>query len=146
MFDLLAAFNRPGAPFAASLVLAGLVVLLSLVPLGAARSQADFTMADMAAPRAMFERLPAWGRRASWAHQNSSEGFTLHAPACLLALVSGTTAPAAILAAWLFPLLRLIYIGAYVGNIPPLRGLCWASGVLCSGILYLEGLRSVVLR
>ena len=68
MFDLLAAFNRPGAPFAASLVLAGLVVLLSLVPLGAARSQADFTMADMAAPRAMFERLPAWGRRASWAH------------------------------------------------------------------------------
>ena len=47
-------------------------------------------------------------------------------------------------AAWLHPLLRLLYIGAYVGNIPPLRGLCWASGLLCSGILYLEGLKAVL--
>ena len=144
MFDLLAAFNRPGAPFAASLVLAGLVVLLSLVPLGAARSQADFSLADLAAPRAMFERLPAWGRRASWAHQNCFEAFTLHAPACLLALVAGVSAPIAMAAAWLHPLLRLLYIGAYVGNVPPLRGLCWASGLLCSGILYLEGLKAVL--
>ena len=42
------------------------------------------------------------------------------------------------------PLLRLLYIGAYVGNIPPLRGLCWASALLCSGILYLEGLKAVL--
>ena len=146
MANLLGAITSPGAPFATSLVLAGLVVILSILPLGAARSQADFTMADMAAPRAMFERLPAWGRRASWAHQNSFEGFTLHAPACLLTLISGTTAPAAVVAAWLFPLLRLIYIGAYVGNIPPLRGVCWASALLCSGIVYLEGLRAVLLR
>ena len=46
--------------------------------------------------------------------------------------------------AWLHPLLRLLYIGAYVGNVPPLRGLCWASGLLCSGILYLEGLKAVL--
>jgi uncharacterized MAPEG superfamily protein len=78
-----------GAPFAASLVLAGLVVVLSVVPLGAARSQANFTMADLQAPRAMFERLPAWGKRASWAHQNSLEAFSLHAPACLLCLLAG---------------------------------------------------------
>ena len=44
----------------------------------------------------------------------------------------------------LHPLLRLLYIGAYVGNVPPLRGLCWASGLLCSGILYLEGLKAVL--
>ena len=146
MVNLHGALTSPGAPFATSLVLAGLVVILSILPLGAARSQADFTMADMAAPRAMFDRLPPWGRRASWAHQNSFEGFTLHAPACLLALISGTMAPAAVTAAWLFPLLRLVYIGAYVGNIPPLRGLCWASALLCSGIVYLEGLRAVLLR
>ena len=41
-------------------------------------------------------------------------------------------------------LLLLLYIGTYVGNIPPLRGLCWASGLLCSGILYLEGLKAVL--
>jgi len=132
------------APYAWSLVLAGAVVVLSVVPLGAGRSKADFTMADMAAPRAMFDRLPAWGKRASWAHQNSFEAFTLHAPACLLCLIAGPTAPVAIAAAWLHPLLRLVYVGAYVGNVPPLRGMTWAAGLLCSGLLYVEGLRALL--
>jgi uncharacterized MAPEG superfamily protein len=132
------------APYAWSLVLAGAVVVLSVVPLGAGRSKADFTLADMAAPRAMFDRLPGWGKRASWAHQNSFEAFTLHAPACLLCLIAGPTAQVAIAAAWLHPLLRLVYLGAYVGNVPPLRGMCWAAGLLCSGLLYVEGLRAVL--
>ena len=86
----------PAAPFAWSLVLSGGSVVASILPLGAARSAANFEMKDMAAPRAMFERYPAWGKRASWAHQNSFEAFTLHAPAALLALMavarSGTLA------------------------------------------------------
>jgi len=137
-----------GAPFAWSLVLSGAVVIASLIPLGAARSQADFTPADLAAPRAMFERLPAWGKRANWAHQNSFEAFTLHAPACLLALVAaahGWVPPAlAIGAAWFHPLLRLAYIGAYVANIPPLRSLCWAGAILCTALLYSGGLQAVL--
>ena len=72
------------APYAWSLVLAGGSVVASLIPLGAARSAANFQLEDMAAPRAMFERFPDWGKRASWAHQNSFEAFTLHAPAALL--------------------------------------------------------------
>ena len=130
--------------FAWSLCLAGAVVVLSTVPLGAARSRADFTMADMAAPRAMFERLPAWGKRAAWSHQNCFEAFSLHAPAALLCLVAGVTNPVAIAAAWIHPALRLAYVGMYVGNVPPLRGLCWAGGLVCSGILYVEGLRAVL--
>ncbi|MEI6030844.1 MAG: MAPEG family protein [Synechococcaceae cyanobacterium ELA739] len=137
-----------GAAYGWSLVLSGAVVVASLIPLGAARSQADFTPADLAAPRAMFERLPAWGKRANWAHQNCFEAFSLHAPACLLALVAaqGGSAPAALAlaAAWLHPLLRLGYIGAYVANLPPLRSLCWAGGILCTAILYSEGLRGVL--
>jgi uncharacterized MAPEG superfamily protein len=43
-------------------------------------------MAVLAAPRAIFERLPAWGKRAAWAHQNCFEALTLHASACLLCL------------------------------------------------------------
>ncbi|MEA5401148.1 MAPEG family protein, partial [Synechococcus sp. BA-124 BA4] len=39
-----------------SLLLSGAVVILSLVPLGAGRASADFTPADLAAPRAMFDR------------------------------------------------------------------------------------------
>jgi len=141
------------APFAWSLLLAAGVVVFSTVPLGAARSQANFQMADLAAPRAMFERLPAWGKRAAWAHQNCFEAFTLHAPAALLCLLAGVGAApegaplgvtAAVAAAWLHPALRLAYIGAYLGNVPPLRGLCWAGGLTCSGILYLEGLKAVL--
>jgi len=123
--------------FAWSLVLSAGVVFASLIPLGAARSQADFVPADLAAPRAMFERLPAWGKRANWAHQNSFEAFGLHAPACL-------TAALAVAAAWLHPLLRLGYIGAYIANLPPLRSLCWAAAVLCTAILYSEGLRGLL--
>jgi uncharacterized MAPEG superfamily protein len=119
-------------------------VVFSTVPLGAARSKANFEMADLAAPRAMFERLPAWGKRAAWAHQNCFEAFSLHAPATLLCLLAGVSGPAAVVAAWLHPALRLAYIGAYVGNIPPLRGICWAGGLTCSGILYAEGLKALL--
>jgi uncharacterized MAPEG superfamily protein len=137
-----------GGAFAWSLVLSGAVVVASLIPLGAARSQADFQASDLAAPRAMFERLPAWGKRANWAHQNCFEAFTLHAPACLLALLAarGGAVPAglALAAAWLHPALRLGYIAAYVANVPLLRSLCWAGGILCTALLYSEGLRGVL--
>ncbi|MEB3234153.1 MAG: MAPEG family protein, partial [Cyanobacteriota bacterium] len=132
------------APFAWSLCLAAAVVVLSIVPLGAARSQADFTPADLAAPRAMFERLPTWGKRASWAHQNSFEAFILFAPACLLALVGGAEGVNVTLFSLAWPLLRLGYIGAYVANLPPLRSLCWAAAMVCTGVLYVEGLRGVL--
>ncbi|MCP9927857.1 MAPEG family protein [Cyanobium sp. CH-040] len=149
----LAAPAAAAAPFAWSLLLAAGVVVFSTVPLGAARSQANFQMADLAAPRAMFERLPAWGKRAAWAHQNCFEAFTLHAPAALLCLLAGVGAAtegaplavkAAVAAAWLHPALRLAYMGAYLGNVPPLRGLCWAGGLTCSGILYLAGLQAML--
>ena len=140
--------QTPAAPYALSLVFSGAVVIASVIPLGAARSQADFTMDDMKAPRAMFDRLPAWGKRASWAHQNSFEAFTLHAPAALLALMAvmnGASLPSsAAIAAFAQPALRLAYIAAYVGNVPPARGLCWASGLVCTGILYSEGLKALI--
>lgn len=132
------------APFAWSLLLAAGVVVFSIVPLGAARSQANFQMVDLAAPRAMFERLPAWGKRAAWAHQNCFESFTLHAPAALLCLLAGVSSPVALIAAWLHPALRLAYIGVYVGNVPAVRGLCWAGGLVCSGVLYVEGVKAVL--
>ena len=138
----------PAAPFAWSLVLSGGSVVASILPLGAARSAANFEMKDMAAPRAMFDRYPAWGKRASWAHQNSFEAFTLHAPAALLALmavIQGASLPiTAVIAAFAQPALRLAYIAAYVGNVPPARGLCWASGLVCTGILYSEGLKALI--
>jgi len=92
----------------------------------------------------MFERLPSWGKRANWAHQNSFEAFTLFAPACLLALVTGVHGPLATGLALAWPALRLAYIGAYVANLAPLRSLCWAGAMVCTGVLYVEGLRAVL--
>ena len=147
--SLLQLFTATSAtPYAWSLVLAGGSVVASIIPLGAARSASNFEMKDMAAPRAMFDRFPAWGKRASWAHQNSFEAFTLHAPAALLALMAvmqGASLPTtALIAAFAQPALRLAYIAAYVGNVPPARGLCWASGLVCTGILYSEGLKALI--
>lgn len=31
---------------------------------------------DIAAPRALFDKLPAYAQRATWAHQNSFESFS----------------------------------------------------------------------
>ena len=137
------------APYAWSLIFSGCSVVASILPLGAARSAANFEMKDMAAPRAMFDRYPAWGKRASWAHQNSFEAFNLHAPAAVLALIAslqtGALPATAVVAAFAHPALRIAYIAAYVGNIPPARGLCWATGLLCSGILYSEGLKALLI-
>jgi len=130
--------------FAWALCLMGAVVMVSIVLTGAGRAKADFTMADLQAPRAMFERLPAFGQRAVWAQENSWEALTLGAPAMLLCLISGVSSPTAIAAAWIWPGIRFIYLVAYVSNVPPLRGLCWATGVTAVGICYVEGLRAVI--
>ena len=62
----------------------------------------------------------------------------------MAALQTGALPGLAAAAALLQPALRLVYIGAYVGNVPPLRGLCWASALLCTGVLYLEGLKALL--
>ena len=130
------------SPYMWSLLLSSGVVFLSIAPLTFGRIKAGYNVNNMAAPRALFDKLPAFGKRAVWAHQNCFESFSIHAPSCLLvllALLNGAEVnlfPA--LASLLHPVLRVVYIIAYVGNIPPLRGLCWAVSTFCSGILYLE--------
>jgi uncharacterized MAPEG superfamily protein len=31
-----------------------------------------------------------------------------------------------------------------VANLPPVRSLCWAGAMVCTGILYIESLRSLM--
>jgi uncharacterized MAPEG superfamily protein len=62
----------------------------------------------------------------------------------LLCLVAGAAGPWGVVAARLHPALRLAYIAVYVGNVPAVRGLCWAGGLACSGLLYVEGLKAVL--
>lgn len=105
------------AAFAWALCLMGAVVIASIVLTGAGRAKADFTLDDLKAPRAMFNRLPPFGQRAVWAQENSWEALTLGAPAMLLCLVAGVESSTAIAASWIWPAVRVVYLFAYVGRV-----------------------------
>ena len=84
-------------PYVWSLVLSLGTLLISIILIYIARFQAKLEIKDLAALHTMFDRYPAWGKRASWAQQNSFESFTIHAPAALLAVIAsfnGQTLPA----------------------------------------------------
>ena len=128
------------APYVWSLVLSFATVILSILPLYVARFKAQFEMSDLSSLRAMFDRYPAWGKRASWAQQNSFESFSLHAPAILLAIlavVNGFDLPIlAVVVAFAHPIFRTLYILAYLADISLLRSVCWFLGLLRSALLY----------
>ena len=126
--------------FAWSLCLSVVVVLLSTIPLTLGRIKAGYSMENMSAPRALFDELPDFGKRAVWCHQNCWESISIHAPACLLCILTSPDSNLSLLAAWIHPFLRFLYIGAYVFNIPVARGLIWASGILSTLVLYKEGI------
>ncbi len=126
--------------FAWSLCLSVVVVLLSTIPLTLGRIKAGYSMDNMSAPRALFDELPDFGKRAVWCHQNCWESISMHAPACLLCIISSPDSNLSLLAAWIHPFLRFLYIGAYVFNIPVARGLIWASGIFTTLVLYKEGI------
>jgi uncharacterized MAPEG superfamily protein len=135
-------------PYVWSLILSFAALLISIILLYAARFSARLEVKDLAALRSMFDRCPAWGKRASWAQQNSFEAFAMHAPAALLAVVAvlnGHTLPGiAVTVALAHPLLRVAYISAYLLNVPIARSVAWFLGLLCSGILYGVGLEALM--
>ena len=126
--------------FALSLCFSSLVVIFSILPLTIGRIKAGYSTSNMSAPRALFDELPDFGKRAVWCHQNCWESLSMHAPACLLCLISSPNSEICIYASLFHPFIRLLYIGAYVFDRPRIRGLCWASGIFSTVILYKEGL------
>jgi len=90
---------------------------------------------DTYAPRAMFDKLPPYAQRATWAHQNSFEAFMVFAAAALMAYVVGVNSPLAALSAVLFVAARLLYSIFYILNIPILRSLMFGVGSLGSATL-----------
>ena len=148
MSDLSQAPALSSAPYLWSLVLSFGTLLVSIVLLYIARFSSRLEFKDLGSLRSMFDRFPAWGKRASWAQQNSFEAFTIHAPAALLAVVavlSGHALPAiSVVVAWAHPVLRVAYIFAYLFNVPIARSVTWFLGLLCSGILYGVGLGALM--
>jgi uncharacterized MAPEG superfamily protein len=98
---------------------------------------------DFSAPRTMFDKLPPYAQRATWAHQNSFETFMVFSVAAMMAYVTGVNSPWAVVAAIAFIVARLLYSIFYIVNIPILRSLMFAIGGLGSATLFILSLIQV---
>lgn len=91
---------------------------------------------DQSAPRAMFEQLPDYAKRATWAHQNSFEALIIYGLAALMAYATGVESTWAKIAAIAWVVARSLYSVFYIINIPLGRSLMFAIGSLCGWTLF----------
>jgi uncharacterized MAPEG superfamily protein len=91
---------------------------------------------DQSAPRAMFEQLPDYAKRATWAHQNSFEALTIYGLAALMAYATKVESTWATIAAIAFLVSRFLYSVFYILNFPIGRSLMFAIGSLCGWTLF----------
>jgi uncharacterized MAPEG superfamily protein len=85
----------------------------------------------------MFDKLPGYGQRATWAHQNSFESFGLFAAACLMVYVAGKYTDWTGILALAHVAARLGYSLAYIADWPFVRSGFWVLSVSCIGGLML---------
>jgi len=95
------------------------------------------------APRAMFDKLPPYAQRATWAHQNSFETFIIFSAAALMAYVTGQSSSVAVGAAIAFVIARAFYSLFYIFNIPWARSLMFGIGTLSCVTLFVLSLSTV---
>lgn len=119
------------------IVAAAVLIYLPFLVVGYARVQVGY---DLSSPRAMFDKLPPYAQRATWAHQNSFEAFPIFAAAALMAYVTGQNSALAVGAAIVFLIARSLYSVFYILNIPLARSLMYAIGTACSGTLFVLSL------
>ncbi|MDF0556119.1 MAPEG family protein [Kamptonema sp. UHCC 0994] len=98
---------------------------------------------DLNAPRAMFDKLPAYAQRATWAHQNSFETFVVFAAAALMAYATGQNSDQAGWAALVFVITRLLFSVFYILNVPLARSLMFGIGSFCTATLFILSLITV---
>lgn len=125
--------------FLISIVAAAILIYVPYLAVFYGRLQVGY---DIAAPRALFDKLPPYAQRATWAHQNSFEAFPIFTAAALMAYVTGQNSPLAVNAAITFAIARLLYSIFYIANIPLGRSLMFAIGSFCSGTLFVLSILS----
>jgi uncharacterized MAPEG superfamily protein len=123
-----------------SLVGAVILVYVPFLVVGFARFQLGY---DASAPRAMFDKLPAYAKRATWAHQNAFEALIIYSAAALMAYSTGVDSPWARIVAIAFLAARFGHSIFYIFNISLARSLMFAIGSTCSGILFILSLMRV---
>lgn len=91
---------------------------------------------DPNAPRAIFDKLPPYAQRATWAHQNAFESFTLFAPAAILVCLAQAASPYTNAVVVTYLVTRLAHSVFYIAGIAALRGLAWIASIACIASLY----------
>ncbi|QKQ77209.1 MAPEG family protein [Nostoc sp. TCL240-02] len=112
--------------------IAAAVVLIYLPFLVVAYARVRIGKEMLATPRAMVDKLPPYAQRATWAHQNTFEAFMIFAAAALMAYVTGVNSFTGQIAVIAFVVARLLYSVFYILNIPLLRSLMFATGIVSS--------------
>ena len=108
-----------------SIAAAAALVYFPYLLVAATRFQVGY---DMSAPRSTFDKLPDYGKRATWAHQNSWEAFILYTAAALMAYITKQDSPAIVNSAIGFMGARLLYSVFYIIDFPIGRSLMFGIG------------------
>ena len=116
-----------------SIVAAAISVYLPFLLVAYARAKVGY---NTSAPRAMFDQLPDYANRATWAHQNGFETFMIYSAAALMAYVTGVSSSLAAVCAIAFVILRLLFSLFYITNVPIARSLMFGLGSLCTYTLF----------
>lgn len=98
---------------------------------------------DLGAPRAMFEKLPDYAKRATWAHQNSFETFIVFVAAAFMAYLTEQDSVLTVGAAIAFVIGRFFYSIFYILDVPIGRSLMFAISSSGTAILFVLSLISV---
>jgi uncharacterized MAPEG superfamily protein len=136
----------PTLPFSTPVLLLGSIaaasalIYLPLVLVAIGRAQIG--MEAIATPRAVVDKLSPPAQRATWAHANGFETFSVYAAAALVAYVTGVQSPEAGWAAIAFVAARTFYPLFYIANIPAGRALCFVIGSICTFNLFVAGLQA----
>jgi len=125
---------------AASLVVATVLIYFPYIFVVIGRVQAGF---DVAAPRALFDKLPPFAQRAVWAHENSFETFMPFAAAVLLTLLTHVETQTVAIASVSFVVARFLYSIFYIANIPIGRSLMFGVGTAATFTLFLQSLAAL---
>ncbi len=137
----------PALPFTtptillASIVAAAVLIYVPFMWVAFGRIQLGFQA--LATPRAMTDQLSPTAQRATWAHQNAFETFSIFTAAALMAYVTQVQAPLAGWAAIAFVVARTLYPLFYIANIVPGRSLMFGLGSFSTAILFVLSLRQL---
>ncbi|WP_227430888.1 MAPEG family protein [Psychrobacter sp. I-STPA6b] len=111
----------------------------SLLPLGfawLAKALAGFRLSDNAEPRVFLQQTTGMARRANAVQQNSYETLPVFLASVIIAMWFYVPQPIVNGLAWLYVIIRVLYGGAYIANLPTLRSILWVLSMACCMMLF----------